>query len=226
MELVESQVFAGADRRRRAMIFTEMSRKACLQVLAGTKLARLACAFENQPYIVPTYLAYHEASEMLYGFTTFGQKVKWMRTNPSVCVEVDEVAACDQWVSVIATGRYEELPGTPESIGTRLQAPDRPRNATEAISMTGDSHQTGAGERHEAWQALKTLPMWWQPGSEVWATRADRDAVERLDPIYYRIRIDSITGHEATRETEHSSSHVTPAPTTKFMKWLRRAMSR
>ena len=113
------------------MVIREMSREECLRVLAGARLARLACAHENQPYVVPVYLAYHEASGCLYGFTTPGQKVEWMRANPLVCVEVDEIAAYDQWVSVIAIGRYEELPETPGSDGVRLRAPERPRQVGE-----------------------------------------------------------------------------------------------
>ena len=106
------------------MVIREMSREECLRVLAGARLARLACAHENQPYVVPVYLAYHErrATTCLYGFTTPGQKVEWMRANPLVCVEVDEVAACDQWVSVIALGRYEELPESPGRDDERLRA--------------------------------------------------------------------------------------------------------
>ena len=115
------------------MVIREMSREECLRVLAGARLARLACAHENQPYVVPVYLAYHEASGCLYGFTTPGQKVEWMRANPLVCVEVDEIAAYDQWVSVIAIGRYEELPETPGSDGARLRAPERPRLVGEAM---------------------------------------------------------------------------------------------
>ena len=60
---------------------------------------------ENQPYVVPVYLTYDVLSggePCLYGFTTPGQKIEWMRANPLVCVEVDEVTAHDQWVSVIA----------------------------------------------------------------------------------------------------------------------------
>ena len=99
------------------MVIREMTTEECIRVLAGAKLARLACAHENQPYVVPVYLAYDEESACLYGFTTLGQKVEWMRANPLVCVEVDEIAAHDQWVSVIAVGRYEEIPETPEGDG-------------------------------------------------------------------------------------------------------------
>jgi len=45
-----------------------------------------------------------------YAFTTCGQKIEWMRANPLICVEVDEVAADDQWRSLVAIWRYEELP--------------------------------------------------------------------------------------------------------------------
>src|ERR1035438_4037842 len=110
------------------MVIREMSRKECLQVLVGARVARLGCTHENQPYVGPVYLAYDEASGCLYGFTSPGQKVEWMRANPQVCVEVDEIAAYDQWVSVIAFGRYEELPEIPQSNRVRLQAPERPRH--------------------------------------------------------------------------------------------------
>jgi nitroimidazol reductase NimA-like FMN-containing flavoprotein (pyridoxamine 5'-phosphate oxidase superfamily) len=42
--------------------------------------------------------------------------------NRRVCVEVDEVISHFQWKSVIITGRYEELPDTPERCSERLQA--------------------------------------------------------------------------------------------------------
>jgi nitroimidazol reductase NimA-like FMN-containing flavoprotein (pyridoxamine 5'-phosphate oxidase superfamily) len=102
------------------MIIEELATGDCLGRLARAGLARLACARGNQPYIVPTYFAYHEP--YLYGFTTPGQKVEWMRANPLVCVEVDDVSGRDEWTSVVAFGRYEELPDTPEWGAERLHA--------------------------------------------------------------------------------------------------------
>jgi nitroimidazol reductase NimA-like FMN-containing flavoprotein (pyridoxamine 5'-phosphate oxidase superfamily) len=63
---------------------------------------------------------YHDP--YLYGFTTPGQKVDWMRANPLVCVELDEVADDDRWTSVVILGRFEELPDTPEWEAERLLA--------------------------------------------------------------------------------------------------------
>lgn len=88
------------------MFIREMSKSDCLNALAATRLGRLACAHKNQPYIVPIYFVYHEP--YLCGFTTPGQKVEWMRDNPLVCVEVDEVKDCEHWTSVVVFGRYEE----------------------------------------------------------------------------------------------------------------------
>src|SRR5271163_4549511 len=113
------------------MVIRELSREECIQVLVRARLARLACAHENQPYIVPVYLAYDEASECLYGFTTPGQKVEWMRSNPLVCVEVDEIRDYDQWVTAIVFGRYEELPATPGRNGIRPRPSERPQQVSE-----------------------------------------------------------------------------------------------
>jgi uncharacterized protein len=215
------------------MVIREMCREECLRVLAGARLARLGCARENQPYVVPVYLAYHEASGCLYGFTTPGQKVEWMRANPLVCVELDEVAAYDQWVSVIVTGRYEELPETPECDGVRPRAQVYPQQIGEAIppwSADGRQYQCddkGRDDKRElAWQVLKALPEWWQPGSTAWAARAHRDSAEPYIPVYYRIRIDRVTGHEATRDANDAISSAVPTPPAGRWGWLPRILTR
>jgi hypothetical protein len=37
---------------------------------------------------------------MLYSFATIGRKVEWMRANPLVCVEVDEIVSRQKWQTV------------------------------------------------------------------------------------------------------------------------------
>jgi nitroimidazol reductase NimA-like FMN-containing flavoprotein (pyridoxamine 5'-phosphate oxidase superfamily) len=44
-----------------------------------------------------------------YCFSTLGRKIEWMRENPLVCVEVDEIVAHDNWLSVVALGHYLEF---------------------------------------------------------------------------------------------------------------------
>ncbi|MEO7331327.1 MAG: pyridoxamine 5'-phosphate oxidase family protein [Minicystis sp.] len=216
------------------MVIREMSREECLRMLAGARLVRLACAHENQPYVVPIYVAYDEASGCLYGFTTPGQKVEWMRANPLVCVEVDEIAAADQWVSVIAIGRYEELPETPRSDGARLRAPERPRQggetmpASSADSRSPQHDDEGCDdERERAWQILKAHAVWWEPGCTAWAARVRRDSAEPLIFVYYKIRIDRVTGYKATPDARGDAiSYAEPVPPPVRGGWLRRILAR
>ena len=182
------------------MVIREMSREECLQVLEVDRLARLACASNNQPYVVPVYLAYHrepDGESCLYGFTTEGQKTEWMRANPLVCVEVDEVTNPDQWVSVVVFGRYEELPDAPaQNIG-------RP----PARQKVGESHDDEScydpvqnSEQLLAHALLSERAMWWEPAATARAASAHRDTAEQFNLIYYKIRIDQVTGHEAIPE--------------------------
>jgi uncharacterized protein len=116
------------------VLIEELTRQASLDLLARARLGRLACVQGPQPYVVPFYFAYRH--NYLYSFSTVGQKIEWMRANPLVCVEADEVASPHRWASVIVFGRYEELPDRPES---------RP-------------------ERAFAWKLLQEYGTWWEPG--------------------------------------------------------------
>lgn len=72
-----------------------------------SSFGRLGCAFENQPYVVPIYFACE--ADYLYVLSTKGQKIEWMRRNPNVCVQVDQITTDTNWVSVIVKGSYQEL---------------------------------------------------------------------------------------------------------------------
>lgn len=116
------------------MFIHELTETECRQVLARASFGRLACARDEQPYVVPISLALD--GSCLYGFTTSGQKIEWMRSNPKVCFETDEVVSESEWTSVVVFGRYEELTDTPE-------------------------HESA---RAEALELLQRRPMWWEPG--------------------------------------------------------------
>jgi len=90
------------------MVITQMSEEECRAFLASSSLGRLGCSLDNQPYVVPIYFAYEP--DFIYVLSTLGQKNEWMRANPKVCLEVDEISNQSEWISVIAVGRYQELP--------------------------------------------------------------------------------------------------------------------
>lgn len=84
-----------------------MAEKDVREFVASTTIGRLGCSHDNQPYVVPISFVYEH--NQLYGFSTYGQKIEWMRMNPNVCVEIDEIADRLHWASVVIIGRYNEL---------------------------------------------------------------------------------------------------------------------
>jgi hypothetical protein len=60
------------------MFIHEMSASECREALAHARVGRLACARDNQPYILPMNFAIDGEYLYLYGFTALGQKVEWM----------------------------------------------------------------------------------------------------------------------------------------------------
>jgi hypothetical protein len=102
------------------MDIRDLTEQECYAVMATTKLARLACSRHNQPYIVPLHV--HFKGGVLYGFATLGQKIEWMRENPLVCLEFDNISGEQQWTTVILSGYYEELGNTPAHEGSRIIA--------------------------------------------------------------------------------------------------------
>jgi uncharacterized protein len=89
------------------MQMTEMTEQECSTVLAQVAFGRLACSFRDQPYIVPLYFAYENG--YVFALSTLGQKIEWMRENPKVCFQVDQIEGDHRWASVIANGVFEEL---------------------------------------------------------------------------------------------------------------------
>ncbi|WP_136619221.1 MULTISPECIES: pyridoxamine 5'-phosphate oxidase family protein [Mesorhizobium] len=107
----------------------------CTKMLTANRVARLACAKDGQPYVVPVHYAY--ADNHIYAFSMPGKKIDWMRANPLVSVQVDEHGEGRGWKSVVVDGRYEELP---DRIGYKL-------------------------ERDHAWTLLSKHADWWEPGA-------------------------------------------------------------
>jgi nitroimidazol reductase NimA-like FMN-containing flavoprotein (pyridoxamine 5'-phosphate oxidase superfamily) len=89
------------------MMIEDITSQACIELLKRTGIGRLACVKDSQPYIVPISFAY--SANSIYSFTTVGQKVDWMRANPLVCLQVDEIITRRHWQSVVVFGKYKEL---------------------------------------------------------------------------------------------------------------------
>jgi nitroimidazol reductase NimA-like FMN-containing flavoprotein (pyridoxamine 5'-phosphate oxidase superfamily) len=104
------------------MLIHELSPHDCQEVLGRCDLGRLACVRVDQPYVVPIHFSFDSDRNCVYSFSTIGQKILWMRENPKVCLEVEEIRDTDHWTTVIALGRYEEIHQSPEHAETRRRA--------------------------------------------------------------------------------------------------------
>jgi hypothetical protein len=91
-----------------------------------------------------------------------GQKIKWMRSNPKVCVQIDEIKSQSDWISVIANGEYQELP-----------------------------EPQFEHERAHAHTLLQKRHHWWL---NAMAERRIRLRDEEIKPLFFRIRVSSVTG--------------------------------
>jgi uncharacterized protein len=148
------------------MEINQMKAEECNAFLERVSVGRLACSFENQPYVVPIYFAYEKG--YLYVFSTLGQKVKWMRANPKVCVQADEIQNQSEWVSVIVDGESQEL-----------------------------AQPQYTAERQHATSLLAKQYQWWL---NALGERQLRVGDKAIEPLFFRIRIHSISGLRATDE--------------------------
>jgi nitroimidazol reductase NimA-like FMN-containing flavoprotein (pyridoxamine 5'-phosphate oxidase superfamily) len=118
------------------VLIHELSHAECVEILSRATIGRLACVRDGQPYVVPITLSF-DGTAGLYSFSTVGQKIEWMRDNPKVCVEVDDISDRFHWTSLVITGTYEEL-----------------RDSTE-------DH----GGLRRAFELLQQHSQWWLPGA-------------------------------------------------------------
>ena len=173
------------------MFIHEMTTDECYAALRKANFGRLGCALNNQPYVVPINFGFD--GNYLYGFTTLGQKVEWLRQNPLVSFEIDEICGPNNWMSIILFGRYEELPDKTEY----KQA------------------------REKAYSVLQKRVMWWEPA---YISQEHRDHPHSLTPIFYRIRIDKITGHLASPD-KSEANHSNEKNRRPRRGWLERLLS-
>ena len=78
------------------MRIIEISQHECSDLLKRVSVGRLGCASDNQPYVVPVRFSYEP--DCIYIFSTVGQKIKWMRKNPKVCLQADEIGNPSNWL--------------------------------------------------------------------------------------------------------------------------------
>ncbi len=89
-------------------MFGELDESEIESLLREELVARIGYVdLRGEPHIVPITYAYDGTAILCYG--PEGTKLDDMRLSPRVCVEVDHVQDAANWVSVVASGCFEEL---------------------------------------------------------------------------------------------------------------------
>jgi len=98
----------------------ELSEQQMEDVLRTEVIARIGCLSDGRVYVVPVTYVYD--GTYLYGHAMDGAKLRAMRANPQVCVEVEQVDDLSNWRSVIAWGTFEECDGADWDAGFAMLA--------------------------------------------------------------------------------------------------------
>jgi len=131
------------------MVIHDLTPSQCRELLGRTHLGRLGCAKADQPYITPIFFHYDAGQDSLFSFSTLGQKIDWMRGNPKVCVEVDEIVGQYNWRTVLVFGRYEEIDDS--AAGRVLRTMIQPKlEAQPGWWLPGAAKLAGGQEHHVA----------------------------------------------------------------------------
>jgi len=135
-------------------------------LLHSELVARIGCHADGNTYVVPITYAYD--GEGIIGHSIDGMKVRMMRQNPKVCIEIDHMENPSIWQSVIAWGTYEEL--------------------------TGDDAERAMGVLMERFAPLMTSETSQPTDSEHGMDQAMLSRGERPQAVIYRIRLTEKTG--------------------------------
>jgi uncharacterized protein len=111
----------------------------CGELLQRVSIGRLACSLNDQPYVVPVAFSYEP--DCIYIFSTVGKKIEWMRQNPKVCLQADEMGHGSSWTSVVVTGGYLEL--------DKVQHPSQREHAREQLAQYSKWWSNPLAERRE-----------------------------------------------------------------------------
>ena len=89
----------------------ELATKDGKQILQDNYIGHLAFIHGEWPYSVPITYYYNKAKNTIISYATEGHKIRAMRLNPNVSLEVNEIDSVSKWKCVLAHGRFEELSG-------------------------------------------------------------------------------------------------------------------
>jgi nitroimidazol reductase NimA-like FMN-containing flavoprotein (pyridoxamine 5'-phosphate oxidase superfamily) len=134
------------------MRIVAISQQECGELLKRVSIGRLACALDDQPYIVPVAFSYEP--DRIFIFSTVGKKIDSMRQNPKVCLQADEIGNRSNWTSVVVTGTYLEL--------SEARYPAEREHAMEQLAQYAEWWRTPLAQRREQVRDLDIEPVFFR----------------------------------------------------------------
>ncbi|SDS58353.1 hypothetical protein SAMN05216503_3523 [Polaribacter sp. KT25b] len=92
-------------------MITNLKEEECSHLLANNYIGQLAYIYKDRPFVVPiTY--FFNKNNIIIGYSDEGHKTMAMRKNNKISLQVSNIIDCDNWISVLAHGVYEEVTGS------------------------------------------------------------------------------------------------------------------
>jgi len=88
-------------------MFVRLKEEESKHLLQNSRIARLGCIVDGEPYIVP--INYYAEDDYAYSHSLPGLKISALRENPNACLQIDQIEGDFHWQSVLAFGTYEEV---------------------------------------------------------------------------------------------------------------------
>lgn len=90
----------------------KLDKTKCRLLLSQNYIGHLSYIFNNKPYVVPITYYYDDMTNAIIGYSGIGHKIRALRINRDVSMEVTEVASVNNWKSVLVQGIYREFEGS------------------------------------------------------------------------------------------------------------------
>ena len=84
----------------------------CLELLDKNYIGHLAYVFENKPYVVPITYFLNNENNSIVCYSGEGHKIKALRNNKNISLEVSTINSVNSWKSVLVHGLYQEFEGS------------------------------------------------------------------------------------------------------------------
>ncbi len=134
-------------------------RKEVEEILSNAPVGRIGLVSDDQPYVVPINFVYDEG-KIFFHSASEGKKIEYLKANPNVCFEVDELQAiipnstpCEfktKYRSVIALGAAKILTDKEQRLQALRKIVAKYGGEKEALSMEmTEKYISSAGSKVE-----------------------------------------------------------------------------